>query len=608
MKYNFWKSLGFLILMSLFLAAGYSNIRAQNKQTTCDNKKADKFLQQGQTAYDKKDYGQALSFYDQAAKAAPKCPVPYFYKGGILVDSKKYDEGIAAYQEALKRNFIESFRVYYGICASRLEQSNYTEAIKNCEESVRLNDNFFWSSYDLARAYFELKNYDKALVGFSRAAQLDPNSASALQMKAGTLLELQRYNEALVDLMAVTKLNPTNEGAFFGVGAAYFQLKNFSKAVEYLTQSVKLNPDFFEAWMILASAHIGNSINWEKSEEAAFQAVRLRPNDGDANFKLGLAQLINGKLEGSLKSFDAAIKNKSTLIAAAIVYKGYALIGLKRTVEAEKLFEQALSVKPVNKTDYFSLAEIFFYRWDLEKAREQLKKGINFAADDEDWQEYSILSWSYSLSNEPQQAIIAANEAIQLNPTNSEGYTNRCRAYNDTNLPDIAIKDCQKSLALKPNDGEVFFYLGRAYALKKDAAQEKSYNQKSILLMEKRIGFSFNKQKSEQPIQSLPESNPSSIDRGKVSVNSPSYTYYLYLLGNAYFLDNNFEAAIGAYQKVLELRPRFPRLRYNLAAAYLSLKRPDLKNADAQYTALLQIDSKLAADLKKVINGYRRKK
>lgn len=607
MKYNFWNGLGFSILMSFLIITGYSTAKAQNLQWNCKDKKADKLLLQGQAAYDKKDYTQAFSFYDQASKAAPKCPVPYMQKGIVFLDTKKLDNAVIVFQEALKRNFDESFRLYMGICQARFEQKNYTEAIKNCDESARLNANYYWTFYYLALSHASLNDTDKALSASRRATEIDPKSVDALILKSRLLHALKKYEEAAADMLAAVKLSPNNDEALFLLAANYFFLKNYAKTVEYLTQSVKFNPDNFDSWMLLTSAYIADSMNWEKCEQAAIQAVRLNPNHGDANFQLALSQLVNGKLEASVKSFDAAIKNKNTFVASALVFKGYALIGLKRAAEAEELFQEALNVKPTSKLDYFAIAEIYFYRWELDKAREEIKKAINFAGDDEDWQEYSFISWIYSLSNQPQEAIIAANEAIQINPKNDGGYTNRCRAYNETNLPDIAIKDCQKALELNPNDGEIFFYLGRAYALKKDVAQEKSYNQKAISRMEKRLGISFSPQNAGPPAKDSTETEGSSIN-GRVSINSPSYSYYLYLLGNAYYLDNNFQAAIGAYQKVIELRPKFPRLRFNLAISYLSLKPADLKNADAQYNLLLLIDKNLAADLKKIISGYKKKK
>lgn len=611
MRCNFRRSFGFLMLMPTFLFASVSETAAQIAaqqtplQTTCGQEKADQLLQQSQAALDKKDYPQAVTFADEAAKAAPTCPVPYLQKGLALTDSQKYEEAIAALEEAFKRNYTETFRLYLGICQARYLQGKYEEAVKNCEEATRLNGNYYWAYYFLTYSQISLKNYEKALIAARRATETAFNPLATLVLKARILNELKRYAEALIDLEAALKLSPNNAEVFLLLGGTHFILKNYPKSVEYLTEAVKLNPDSFDSWLLLSSAHTGHLENWKKSEEAAAQAVRVKPDHGIARFQLGLAQLTNGNSEAAIKSFETALKYQTEEPIAALVYKGYALVGLGQTAEAEQTFALALTLKPAYKSEYVALAQIYNYRWELDKGREQLKKAIELAADDDDSAEYSSLSWNYSLSNMPQEAIIAANEAIRQDPKDYNAYANRCRAFNETKLPDVAIQDCRISLQLKADNGEVFFYLGRAYALKKDAAEENVLNRKAITLMEQRLGVSYQLQKDGKiaavPVPPLP-------GRGQVSSNSPSHSYFLYMLGNAYFYDGNYEAAIGAYEKVLELRPKFPRLRFNLAASYLNLKRPDVKSADAQYAALLPLDPKMAADLKKILNGYRKTK
>lgn len=181
-------------------------------------------------------------------------------------------------------------------------------------------------------------------------------------------------------------------------------------------------------------------------------------------------------------------------------------------------------------------------------------------------------------------------------------------------MPDIAIKDCQKALELLPNNGEAYFYLGRAYALKKDAAQEKANNQKAISLIANRLNIRFNPNTGN--LENLPSNSPVlSSKRGVVSINSPSFSYFLYLLGNAYLFDGKYDSAIAAYKKVIEIRPKFPRLRFNLGLSYLYLtprnakeKLQNIKESEAQYKALLELDKKLAADLKKAIDTSRRTK
>jgi tetratricopeptide (TPR) repeat protein len=73
-------------------------------------------------------------------------------------------------------------------------------------------------------------------------------------------------------------------------------------------------------------------------------------------------------------------------------------------------------------------------------------------------------------------------------------------------------------------------------------------------------------------------------------------------LGNAYFADGQPQKAIGAYQKCLELSPRFVKARYNLAIIYARNKNKSA--AMEQYNSLVAIDSTLAAKLKTEIDKY----
>ena len=76
----------------------------------------------------------------------------------------------------------------------------------------------------------------------------------------------------------------------------------------------------------------------------------------------------------------------------------------------------------------------------------------------------------------------------------------------------------------------------------------------------------------------------------------PTNSDTMYLLGNAYFSDNQRDRAVEAYNKCLELNPRFAKARLNLGRT-LVLKK-DKAGAMVQYNELLKIDQKRAAQLK----------
>ena len=81
---------------------------------------------------------------------------------------------------------------------------------------------------------------------------------------------------------------------------------------------------------------------------------------------------------------------------------------------------------------------------------------------------------------------------------------------------------------------------------------------------------------------------------------NPTYSDGFYLLGNAYYSDNQPEKAIAAYRKCLELSPRFARARFNLG--YILNNQKNKTAALEQYNSLLQLDPSLAAKLKAEID------
>ena len=82
---------------------------------------------------------------------------------------------------------------------------------------------------------------------------------------------------------------------------------------------------------------------------------------------------------------------------------------------------------------------------------------------------------------------------------------------------------------------------------------------------------------------------------------NPNYSDGFYLLGNAYFSDNQLQKAMEAYRRCLEISPRFSKARHNLGVVHV--KRREKDKALEQYNALLNLDKNLADSLKTAINS-----
>jgi tetratricopeptide (TPR) repeat protein len=130
----------------------------------------------------------------------------------------------------------------------------------------------------------------------------------------------------------------------------------------------------------------------------------------------------------------------------------------------------------------------------------------------------------------------------------------------------MAIRECNNALKLNPDDGETYFYLARAYDLASKPNDATQYYKRAVTWL-----LEFTRK-------------------------HPESAYGYYLLGNAYFADNQRDKAIEAYAKCLDLSPRFVRARYNVAI--IQLRQKNKTAALEQYNRLLVLDPDLAGKLK----------
>jgi len=84
------------------------------------------------------------------------------------------------------------------------------------------------------------------------------------------------------------------------------------------------------------------------------------------------------------------------------------------------------------------------------------------------------------------------------------------------------------------------------------------------------------------------------------TARNPANSEVWYLLGNAYFTDNQRDKAIDAYVKSLDIAPKFAKARYNLGIIY-TLKK-NKAGATQQYDRLVPVDAKLAERLRAEID------
>ncbi|MEZ5425253.1 MAG: tetratricopeptide repeat protein [Pyrinomonadaceae bacterium] len=411
---------------------------------------------------------------------------------------------------------------------------------------------------------FNKRDYQGAIGKYREAISLVPNFPNAHYWKGNAHYYLQQYDESLEEL------NTAYDQGYAPVIDIYrvrwyvnFMKKNYDDALADLRKGLEIDPTDIRLREGLGNVYYAKE-SFREALAAYNDVVERIPNNGNTYYNMAVSYYNLGKAGEQRSAAQNAINNGTQFMAQSFILIADSYAKERKFEEAAEAYEKSLNLRQDIFPVYHNLSDIYRNMNRFTDAIEVIKKGLRQFPRNGDL--YVDLSWYYSLADMPKEAIGAAQTAIQFVPDQYMAYTNLCRAYNDNKEYDKAVSACNNALRLKENDGETYFYLGRAndFLGKPDVAT-KHYKK--------------------------------ALDGLLVSTqNNPDYADGFYLLGNAYYANGLRDKAIDAYLRCLELSPRFSKARFNLG--YMYFLKGDLDSAQAQYTALLDLDADLAGKLK----------
>lgn len=308
-------------------------------------------------------YQLAIDEITQAIRQKPKRSRSYNSRGWIKYlfgefeieygtpskAQKLFKDAIVDADEALKLELIkEKLRsaYYHTRGAARDSLGEYSEAIEDFNESIRLNPKKALLYRDRGLTKDTLKQYEDALKDFQKAIDLKSNDAITYYHRAVTKNRIEHYNKAIEDLNTAIQLDKTNADAFYQRG--------FAK--EMLGQQDKANTDYKEV-------------------------LKINPNEPSKSHKLGIAKCKIRQYEQAIHYFDKSIKLDPKF------YKGYLCRGcMKQTLgqnqDAIKDFDIVLKSNPKNATAYRNRGVAKRKLGSYNDALEDLNEAICLKPDD----------------------------------------------------------------------------------------------------------------------------------------------------------------------------------------------------------------------------------
>jgi type IV pilus assembly protein PilF len=156
------------------------------------------------------------------------------------------------------------------------------------------------------------------------------------------------------------------------LAAGYFERGNLSVALEEVTLALRADPNYSPAYNVAALIHTALKQDGP-AEQNFMQALRINPQDADANHNYGWFLCQRKREAEGIKYFLAAVSNtlyqtpERSYLNAALCARA-----IGNTAGAEEYLRQALQVRPNFVPAFYYLADIAYARGDYLGARKYL--------------------------------------------------------------------------------------------------------------------------------------------------------------------------------------------------------------------------------------------
>lgn len=236
----------------------------------------------------------------------------------------------------------------------------------------------------------------------------------------------------------------TSEVALYVDATVLKDLNESDKAIDKLNEAIKLNPDFAMAYSLLGQIY-RESGEYQKSAKAYTRATEINPFSFSDFFNLG---------------------------------EVYEL--MEKWAEAVKAYVRACELKPEDVPSHVRTASCYTKLKDYDRAEQYALAAESLSADDPDVQK--VLGDVYEGKQSYEQAIASYRKALELQGNKPEIMVPLAKAYLMLGRSGAAKELLAQTIAVQPDNGKAYQYLGYAHLQEGDYEASISTYQTAIAI------------------------------------------------------------------------------------------------------------------------------
>lgn len=153
-------------------------------------------------------------------------------------------------------------------------------------------------SIDLGKYYYEQKQYTEAITNFHEAIRLDPTNAYPHHLLAYVYLQQKQYPEAIAAFQEAVRLDPTDPENHISLGTVYRILKQYPEAIAALHEALRLDPTYAVAHASLAACY---RLQQDEAQAQAHLAQAHTLMQSESDYNKACIETIAGNYEEALR-------------------------------------------------------------------------------------------------------------------------------------------------------------------------------------------------------------------------------------------------------------------------------------------------------------------
>ena len=275
----------------------------------------------------------------------------------------------------------------------------------------------------------------------------NPNLPDLYMAKARYFLREHQLDNSMAEVDRAIALDSTNIQYYNFKGDALYNAKEMVQAKDAFITALKIDETNIHsnlkmAWISLIAGH------HESCFVYANNALKQDQYLPEPYYLKGLAYKELGDFKLSVSNFRTATEQDNDYLVAWLQL-GYMYDAAEDTLAGE-FYENALRIDS-NNIDALYAFGMHLQKWNIsEEAIAQYQHILRLNKDYHN--AYYNIGYVYLMQEEKyDSAIKYYDKVLALNPYNFKGYYNRGLAYEESNHPEIALRDYEKSLELKPD-------------------------------------------------------------------------------------------------------------------------------------------------------------